>query len=115
MPTKNYTFKELYGAGTSSINLTANTPYTFTIVNQSGSSYFTMETPRNYNGITPKNMVGTFSSSIKPIVTNYVASFVVPKTSSYSFVFTPASNVVGSTLKLRATGGITVSISYDNM
>ena len=114
MPTQNYTFQELYGPGTSSINLTAGTPYTFTIVNQSGSSYFTMETPRNYNGTTPKNMVGTFSNtgSVKPIITSYVASFVVPKTNSYSFVFTPATNVAGSTLKLRATGGITVSVSY---
>ena len=46
MPTTNYTFANLFGTqgeGTSSINLTAGTPYTFTIVNNSGSSYFTME------------------------------------------------------------------------
>jgi hypothetical protein len=113
MSTKNYTFKELYGPGTSSINLTAGTPYTFTIVNQSGSSYFTMETKFNYlfDGSTPKNMSGSFSSTIKPIVSNYIASFAVPKTSSYSFIFTPATNVSGNTLKLRGTGGITVSIT----
>ena len=116
MPTKNYTLKELYGPGTSSITLTAGTPYTFTIVNQSGSSYFTMETKFNYlfDGSTPKNMSGSFSStgSIKPIVSNYIASFAVPKTSSYSFVFRPATNVSGNTLKLRGTDGITVSVSY---
>ena len=119
MPTVNYTFDSLYGTqgeGTSSINLTAGTPYTFTIANNSGSSYFTMETPSNnlLNGSTPKNTSGSFTStgSLTPIISNYIAGFALPRTSSYSFVFTPATNVTGTTLRLRGTGGITLALSF---
>ncbi len=119
MPTVNYTFASLYGTqgeGTSSINLTAVTPYTFTIVNNSGSSYFTLETPSNnlLNGSTPKNTSGSFTStgSLFPVISDYIAGFALPQTSSYSFVFTPAINVTGTTLRLRGTGGITLAITY---
>ena len=43
---------------------------------------------------------------------DYIVGFALPQTSSYSFIFTPATNVVGSTLNLRGTGGITLSITY---
>jgi hypothetical protein len=119
MPTVNYTFANLYGTqgeGTSSIDLTAGTPYTFTIANNSGSSYFTMETPFNYsfNGSTPKNTSGSFTSigSLFPVISDYIAGFALPQASSYSFVFTPATNVTGTTLRLRGTGGITLAITF---
>lgn len=117
MPTVNYTFANLFGTqgeGTSSINLTAGTPYTFTFVNNSGSSYFFLETVIDYSGTTPKNTSGSFTStgSLFPVISDYVAGFVLPQTSSYSFIFTPATNVVGSTLKLRGVGGITLALSY---
>jgi hypothetical protein len=119
MPTVNYTFANLYGTqgeGTSSIDLTSGTPYTFAIANNSGSSYFTMETPSNYllNGSTPKNTSGSFTStgSLFPVISDYIAGFALPQTSSYSFIFTPATNVTGTTLRLRGTGGITLTITY---
>jgi len=115
MPTVNYTANELYN-GTASIDLTLGTAYTFTITNNSGSSYFTMETPFNYlfNGSTPKNTSGSFTAtgSLFPVISNYIAGFALPQTSSYSFVFTPATNVTGTTLRLRGTGGITLALSY---
>ena len=115
MPTVNYSYNDLY-EGTSSINLTQGTAYTFTITNNSGSSYFFMETPFNYqfDGSTPKNTSGSFSSLTNIVgsnITDYIAGFVLP-TSTNSFVFTPATNVTGTTLKLRGTGGITLALSY---
>jgi len=117
MPTQNYTFQELFGTqgeGTSSINLTSGTPYTFTITNNSGSSYFTMETVNDYTINTPKNTSGSFTSLTNVNTYNqsdYIAGFVLLPGSN-SFVFTPATNVVGSTLKLRGVGGITLSVTY---
>jgi hypothetical protein len=115
MPTTNYSFANLYGPGTSSINLTAGTAYTFTITNNSGSSYFVMETPFNYqfDGSTPKNTSGSFSSLTNIAgsnKTNYIAGFVLP-TGINSFIFTPATNVDGTTLRLRGTGGITLDVT----
>ena len=115
MPTTNYSFASLY-EGTSSINLTKGTAYTFTITNNSGSSYFFMETPFNYqfDGSTPKNTSGSFSSLTNIAdsnITDYIAGFVLP-TSTNSFVFTPATNVTGTTLRLRGIGGITLALSY---
>lgn len=117
MPTVNYTFANLYGTqgeGTSSIDLTAGTPYTFTITNNSGSSYFTLETPRNYNATTPKNTSGSFASQTNiatAVISDYIAGFSLP-TGTYSFIFTPATNVTGTTLNLRGVGGITLALSY---
>jgi hypothetical protein len=118
MPTTNYTFNELYGAGTSSIDLTAGTPYTFTLTNNSGSSYFVMETVSNQNGVygdsSPKNLSGSFTSvtNITTAITssNYVAGFSLPRNTN-GFTFTPAFNVTGSTLRLRGTGGITLGVT----
>ena len=115
MPTTNYSFTSLY-EGTSSINLTKGTAYTFTLTNNSGSSYFFMETPFNYqfDGSTPKNTSGSFSSLTNIVgsnITDYIAGFVLP-TSTNSFIFTPSTNVTGTTLRLRGTGGITLALSY---
>jgi len=117
MPTQNYTFAELFGSqgeGTSSINLTSGTPYTFTITNSSGSSYFTLETVRDYVGTTPKNTSGSFASQTNiatAVISDYIAGFSLP-VGTNSFIFTPATSVVGSTLKLRGVGGITLAVSY---
>jgi hypothetical protein len=108
-----YSFDDLQGAGTGSQDLTAGTQYTFTITNNSGSSYFTMETPRNFDGVTPRNLSGSITSASSGVVFNqsdYIAGFALP-TGNNSFVFTPSTNVTGSTLKLRGTGGIYVELS----
>jgi hypothetical protein len=117
MPT-NYTFDELYGAGTSSIDLINYASYTFTITNNSGSSYFVMETTRNsqqaYDSSSPQNLVGeleNFSNiNLNGVVTSsYIAGFSLsPGVNSFDYI--PFINVLGSTLKFRGTGGITLSI-----
>jgi hypothetical protein len=114
MPTTNYSFASLY-EGTSSINLTKGTAYTFTITNNSGSSYFFLETPFNYqfDGSTPKNTSGSFSSLTNIAgsnITDYIAGFVLP-TGVNSFIFTPSTDVNGATLKLRGIGGIYLDIT----
>jgi hypothetical protein len=108
----NYTFQNLKGAGTSSIDLTAGTSYEFSITNDSGSSYFTIETPFNQNGVTPPNTSGSYASLTNinsSVKSDYIAGFALP-TGTSSFIFTPSTNVVGSTLKLRGTGGITAAV-----
>jgi hypothetical protein len=115
MPTTTYTFDKLYGPGTSSINLTSGTTYTFTITNNSGSSYFFMETPFNYqfDGSTPKNTSGSYTNLTNiasSIITHYIAGFALPSGIN-SFDFTPATNVIGTTLKFRGTGGIVLNIN----
>ena len=117
MPTTSYTFDKLYGAGTASINLTAETPYTFNITNNSGSSYFVMETNVNQNGVfgsnSPKNTSGSYTSLTNianSVIGDYFTGFALP-TGTNSFIFTPAINVTGSSLKLRGTGGITLGVT----
>ena len=108
-----YSFDDLQGAGTGSQDLPAGTQYTFNLTNNSGSSYFTMETPRNFDGVTPRNLSGSITSASNGVVFNqsdYIAGFALP-TGNNSFVFTPSTNVTGSTLKLRGTGGIYVELS----
>jgi hypothetical protein len=115
MASTTYTAAQLYGnngEGTSSINLSASVQYLFTVDSTLGSNYFTMETVRDYTGITPKNTSGSYFSNAIPTRVNddYIAGFSL-KTSPYnSFTFTPATNVTGSTLMLRGTGGVTLSI-----
>jgi len=114
MSTFNYSFDKLYGPGTTcSINLVAGTTYTFDITNNTGSSYFVLETVRDYNGVTPKNLSGSFtnfSNIAYHVADDYKAGFVLP-TSTNSFDFTPANNVVKETLMFRGTGGIILGLS----
>jgi len=111
MPTLNYSFEELWGErgeGTSSINLTAGTTYNFLITSSIGAGYLTLETVRNYDGVTPKNTSGSYTALTNiasSVISDYIAGFSVPQGFS-SFVYTPASNVDGSTLKLRGVGGV---------
>jgi hypothetical protein len=117
MPTTSYTFSQLFGSqgeGTPSISLTAGTPYTFTLTNNSGSSYFTMETAFDNTGVIPKNTSGSYTSLTNigsSVISDYIAGFVLP-TGTNSFVFTPSINVTGNKLRLRGVGGITLAISY---
>ena len=115
MASTTYTFAQLYGnqgEGTSSINLSASVQYLFSIDSTSGSSYFTMETVRDYVGITPKNTSGSYFTNgvANKVISDYIAGFSTTASPYNSFTFTPATNVTGSTLKLRGTGGITLSI-----
>ena len=116
MPTTNYTFDKLFGyqgEGTSSIDLTAGTPYTFTITNNTGSSYFVMETAIPNTGVVPKTTSGSYTSLTNiasSVISEYIAGFALP-TGINSFIYTPATNVTGSFLRLRGTGGITLGIS----
>jgi surface protein len=109
MSTFNYPFDKLYGPGTTcSIDLVAGTTYTFDITNNTGSSYFVLETVRDYNGVTPKNLSGSLTNFLNiayHVADDYKAGFVLP-TSTNSFDFTPANNVVKETLMFRGTGGI---------
>jgi hypothetical protein len=111
MPTLNYSFEELWGErgeGTSSISLTAGTTYNFLITSSIGAGYLTLETVRDYDGVTPKNTSGSYTALTNiasSVISDYIAGFSVPRGFS-SFVYTPASNVVGSTLKLRGVGGV---------
>jgi hypothetical protein len=77
-----------------------------------GSNYFTMETVRDYTGITPKNTSGSYFSNAIPTRVNddYIAGFSLKQDPYNSFTFTPATNVTGSTLMLRGTGGVTLTI-----
>ena len=120
MPTTDYTFDKLFGyqgEGTSSIDLTAGTSYTFNITNNTGSSYFVMETAQQPNlSVVPKNTSGSYTSltNIASIVIgDYITGFALP-TGTNSFIFTPSINVTGSTLRLRGTGGITLALSSNS-
>jgi hypothetical protein len=82
MATTTYTAAQLYGnngEGTSSINLSASVQYLFTIDSTSGSSYFTMETVRDYTGTTPRNTSGSYFSNAIPTRVNddYIAGFAL--------------------------------------
>jgi len=88
---------------------------TFDFINPSGSAYFVLETITTssiYDGASPKNFNGTFtSSSVSGIVSSpYQVGIVVPPGSS-SFNFTPDNAVVGSTYIIRGTGMFSFSIS----
>jgi hypothetical protein len=115
MASTTYTAAQLYGnngEGTSSINLSASVQYVFSIDSSLGSAYFTMETVRDYVGVTPKNTSGSYVTVgvANKVISDYIAGFSTTQSPYNSFVFTPATNITGSTLKLRGTGGVTLSI-----
>jgi hypothetical protein len=76
-----------------------------------------METNVNQNGVfgsnSPKNTSGSYTSLTNistNIIGDYIAGFALPQGTN-SFVFTPSSNITGSTLRLRGTGGITLGVA----
>jgi hypothetical protein len=94
-------------------NISANSQLTMSIVNPlEGASYFTLETIPDNNGFytssTPKNLSGSFivdSNTVGIVKDDYKMSAVV-KPGTTNIVFTPAINVVGSTVKVRGVSGI---------
>ena len=113
-----YTANQLSGEGVPTEALVGNK--TFTLTNpSSGSSYFTIETVRNsdgfYDSISATNALGSYTTftSIDEntlITSSYIASVVVPSGGG-SFQFNSTVDVALSGSFLRATGGITLTIS----
>ena len=112
-----YTAEQLNGAGTPTEALSGTK--TFTLSNPlSSSAYFTVETVRNATGsyaAEATNALGVYGSFINInedtlITSSYISSVVVPSGAS-SYQFTPTSNVAVSSSMLRATGGVTLTIS----
>ena len=108
-----YTPSQLNGTGSIGENLSGLKIFAFT--NPSASSYFTLETIPNATGSyagAPTNAIGSWvvSASMGFVSSSYVASVVVQPGSS-SLNFTPATNVTGSTYRLRGTGEYTLVIS----
>lgn len=113
-----YTAEQLNGAGTPTEVLSG--AKTFTLTNPAtGSAYFTIETVRNNDGFydsnSPTNALGVYGSftnigSDTLITSSYISSVVVPEGNS-SYQFTPTTTVAVSSSMLRATGGITLTIS----
>ena len=92
-------------------NISAGEVTTYTISNPLiGSSYFTLETVSNSNGFydstSPKNTSGSFSlgTGLSGLVqSDYIASVVVASGGG-TLTFTPAVNIIASTLNLRGVG-----------
>ena len=111
MATTNYTAAQLYGnngEGTSSINLSASVQYLFTIDSTSGSNYFTMETVRDYTGVTPRNTSGSYFSNAIPTRVNddYIAGFgFIGQSSRNSLRITPKASGFNRDAKKRPPDG----------
>jgi hypothetical protein len=114
-----YTSEQLYGKGVEIEAISKTATKTFTLTNPaSGSSYFTIETVKNYSGSyhgQSTNALGSYSSfssiSADTLKTSsFIASVVVPEGGG-SFTFSPTDNIAVSSSMLRATGGITLVIS----
>jgi hypothetical protein len=109
-----YTADQLKGMGVAGENISS--PITFTFTNPGNSSYFTLETNRNNNGIytesTPQCASGSWTAGsnlglvYSPVITSCV---VQPGTSSITF--TPATSVLGINYKFRGTGIFNISTS----
>lgn len=91
----------------------------YTFHNPSGSSYFTLETIRNYNGFydsgSGKYSSGSFnnftgSNPDHTVQSNYIWSQVIPHGTS-SFNFDHAIDVPVCSVKFRGTGDFTLIIT----
>jgi hypothetical protein len=92
-------------------NLTAGTPITYSIDNPlDNSSYFVLETVRNaegyYDNTTPKNLEGTFTrdAGISTLVQDKYKAGIIILPGGGELVFTPANNIISTTLRLRGMG-----------
>ena len=92
-------------------DLVGGTPVTYSIDNPLGySSYVALETTRNadgfYDSTSPQNISGSFSlgNGIIDIVNDNYKVGVIVASGGGELVFTPANNVVSSSLLLRGTG-----------
>ena len=115
MPT--YTAQQLNGEGTPTEELTGLKRFSLTNPS-SGSAYFTVEQVRRSNGSygnTPTNAMGDYATftdiDVDTLITSsFISSVVVPPGLS-AYTFTPTATVAISSSMLRATGGITLTIS----
>ena len=96
------------------LDLLADTPVTFSINNSLDySSYFVLETTKNadgfYDSTSPQNISGSFSlgAGIIDVVSDNYKAGVVVAPGGGELTFTPANNVVSSSLLLRGTGDST--------
>ena len=114
----NYSASQLNGDGV--IVEAFSTQKTFTLTTPSslsGSAYFTLETVRNedgfYDSTSPTNAIGTFSnlSNVQTLVTSSYIFSVVVEQGGGSFTFTPSSPILANSAIVRATGGISLSIT----
>ena len=114
-----YTSEQLYGSGSYAPNLTKNTTYTFSVDNPGDCAYLALETTLSaqqyaYSITSPKNISGSFANYTNMMndvsFSDYMAAFVIPS-GSCSFTFTPATNVTGTTLKVRGTGNVSLVIT----
>jgi hypothetical protein len=115
-----YTADQLNQEGTPIEALTGGVSYVFSISNttSTGSAYFTIETVKNYSGSyagQPTNALGLYSSfsdldSDTLITSSYISSIIIPEGGGI-YQFTPNTDVAISSSYLRATGGITLSIT----
>ena len=112
-----YSAKILSGKGAPTEELSGTK--TFSLVNPlTSSAYFTIETVRDNDGFysgSDTNALGVYSSftgiNADTLVTSsYIASVVIPSGNS-SFEFTPTTTVAVSGSYLRATGGVSLTIS----
>jgi len=92
-------------------DLVGGTPVTYSIDNPLGySSYVALETTRNadgfYDSTSPQNISGSFSlgNGIIDVVNDNYKVGVIVASGGGELVFTPANNVVSSSLLLRGTG-----------
>lgn len=112
-----YTADQLKGAGTPTEALSG--AKTFTINNPlSTSAYFTVETVNVNTGSfegSPTNALGTYGSftgiDVDTLITSSFISSVIVPTGASSYQFTPSSAVAVSSSMLRATGGVSLTIS----
>ena len=113
-----YTAAQLQGSGVLTEALSGNKTFTFTNQNE-GSTYFTIETVRNSNGVyddsSPTNALGVYSTFVSMskdhlVTSPYIASVVLPSGSS-QFQFNSTVNVAANSSLLRATGPTTLVIS----
>ena len=94
-----------------STNVPSGSQLTMSIVNPlEGASYFTLQTIPNQNGFydssSPKNLSGSFelkSGIIGLVSDDYKMSAVVQRGSS-ELIFTPAINLIGSTIRVIGVG-----------
>ncbi len=112
-----YTAQQLNGAGTPTEELTGLKRFSLTNPS-SGSAYFTVEQVIRSDGSygnTPTNALGSYGTFVgidvnTLITSSYISSVVVPPGSS-AYTFTPTATVAVGSSMLRATGGITLTIS----
>ena len=113
-----YTSDQLAGAGSPMEAITGNS--TFTLSNPNAyPAYFTVETVRGaggfYSGSVPTNAIGSYSNFTNIdegtlITSSYISSVAVPSGTT-SYQFNPTTNIAVSSSVVRATGGITLTIS----